>query len=343
VYTVNYDSFGNMVGGGGSGGDRFLFTGREWDGEFLQYYYRARYYDPQTARFDGEDPLGFSAGDTNLYRYVFNSPTVFSDPSGYGIFDFEIKLFGQTFVGPAHPQAGAVGSTLKTYGRAVCVAGAGTAAGAASGAATGAAAGAIGGLVVAGPPGAGAGALAGAGTGAIAGGGAGLFNSIFADDPGDAAKGGAIYGGVAGATGGAGAGALKGKKVADAATQAAREAAKAAAVSRQIEPSNLAAICESMARKDSDAQVQAFALLSLGHCYSGTNDERVGRLLASMIRATRLGIDVRRAAYMSLLILTDRADEYDIGGSLDIRIPEDVDWGLVRSFQQREQRRHARD
>lgn len=30
----------------------------------------------------GQDPLGFAAGDANLYRYVGNSPTNFTDPSG---------------------------------------------------------------------------------------------------------------------------------------------------------------------------------------------------------------------------------------------------------------------
>lgn len=44
--------------------------------------YRARYYDPAVGTFVGEDPLGFGAGDANLYRYVFNSPTNFTDPSG---------------------------------------------------------------------------------------------------------------------------------------------------------------------------------------------------------------------------------------------------------------------
>jgi hypothetical protein len=28
------------------------------------------------------DPLGFDAGDPNLYRFVFNAPTVYADPSG---------------------------------------------------------------------------------------------------------------------------------------------------------------------------------------------------------------------------------------------------------------------
>jgi RHS repeat-associated protein len=41
--------------------------GRELDRETGLYYYRARYYDPKVGRFISEDPIGFSAGDTNLH------------------------------------------------------------------------------------------------------------------------------------------------------------------------------------------------------------------------------------------------------------------------------------
>jgi hypothetical protein len=34
------------------------------------------------SRFLREDPLSFTAGDTNLYRYVFNNPTALTDPTG---------------------------------------------------------------------------------------------------------------------------------------------------------------------------------------------------------------------------------------------------------------------
>lgn len=47
-------------------------------------------YDPRPARFISEDPIGFEGGDTNLYRYVFNSPTNYTDPTGLlveGVFD----------------------------------------------------------------------------------------------------------------------------------------------------------------------------------------------------------------------------------------------------------------
>jgi RHS repeat-associated protein len=61
---------------------RFAYTGREWDGETGQYYYRARYYDPADGRFISEDPIRFRGNDTNLNRHVGNSPTNFIDPSG---------------------------------------------------------------------------------------------------------------------------------------------------------------------------------------------------------------------------------------------------------------------
>jgi hypothetical protein len=39
-------------------------------------------FDPTIARFTSEDPMGFDAGDPNLYRYTGNDPTNATDPSG---------------------------------------------------------------------------------------------------------------------------------------------------------------------------------------------------------------------------------------------------------------------
>ena len=39
-------------------------------------------YDPTIGRWISEDPLGFEAADTNLYRYVENEPNGSADPSG---------------------------------------------------------------------------------------------------------------------------------------------------------------------------------------------------------------------------------------------------------------------
>src|SRR6266849_5001824 len=38
--------------------------------------------DPTTGRWTTEDPMGFDAGDPDLYRYVGNDPTNTTDPSG---------------------------------------------------------------------------------------------------------------------------------------------------------------------------------------------------------------------------------------------------------------------
>jgi RHS repeat-associated protein len=41
----------------------FLPMTNQSDPETGLYYYRARYYDPSTSRFLGEDPSGFEAGE----------------------------------------------------------------------------------------------------------------------------------------------------------------------------------------------------------------------------------------------------------------------------------------
>jgi RHS repeat-associated protein len=119
-------------------GNSYLFTGREYDVETGNYYYRARYYHPRLGRFLQPDPIGYfnlilplvknsgketypelsasgglsaikrflNAGpmgrflledtpfiflhsfdtinytELNLYRYTYNNPTNYNDPSG---------------------------------------------------------------------------------------------------------------------------------------------------------------------------------------------------------------------------------------------------------------------
>jgi RHS repeat-associated protein len=78
-----FDSFGNLLEQTNPlVAFRYGYTGREFDAESGLHFYRARYYDPGIGRFISVDPMGFEAGDTNLYRYVFNSPTQWVDPSG---------------------------------------------------------------------------------------------------------------------------------------------------------------------------------------------------------------------------------------------------------------------
>jgi len=83
VNRVEYDSYGNVVAEvNPAAGDRFKFTGQDYDAETGLYWYWMRYYDPGVGRFTTCDPLGIAAGDLNLTRYVNNSPTTSTDPTG---------------------------------------------------------------------------------------------------------------------------------------------------------------------------------------------------------------------------------------------------------------------
>jgi RHS repeat-associated protein len=84
VNNITYDAFGNITLETHSQVNfRFSYTVRELDSETGLYNYRARYYDPESGRFISEDPIGFEAGDSNVYRYVGNSPLFYVDPSGF--------------------------------------------------------------------------------------------------------------------------------------------------------------------------------------------------------------------------------------------------------------------
>jgi RHS repeat-associated protein len=76
-----YQPFGATTTSGAADANSAQFTGREQDGTGL-YFYRGRYQHPTLQRFVSEDPIGFLAGDPNLYSYVFNSPTNLTDPTG---------------------------------------------------------------------------------------------------------------------------------------------------------------------------------------------------------------------------------------------------------------------
>ena len=78
-----YDAFGNIVAQlNPLLTNPILFASREFDFETGLYYNRARYLDPSTGRWTTQDPMGFVAGDANLYRYVGNMATMATDPNG---------------------------------------------------------------------------------------------------------------------------------------------------------------------------------------------------------------------------------------------------------------------
>jgi len=80
-----------------------LYTGREYDVETGLYHYRRRPYHAQLARFTNRDPIGYEAGDENLYRYVWNMPCTHVDPYGLDVGcepgQCDIALHGYTIKG----------------------------------------------------------------------------------------------------------------------------------------------------------------------------------------------------------------------------------------------------
>jgi RHS repeat-associated protein len=60
----------------------YFFQGRHLDSESGFYYFRNRYYSPDLGRFISRDPIGYAAGDINLYRFVGNGPYGGLDPWG---------------------------------------------------------------------------------------------------------------------------------------------------------------------------------------------------------------------------------------------------------------------
>jgi RHS repeat-associated protein len=74
-----YEAYGQTTT---TGNYPFQFTGRTAVSGSL-YFNRARFYNASVGRFITEDPIGFSTGDSNLYRYARNSPMSLRDPYGY--------------------------------------------------------------------------------------------------------------------------------------------------------------------------------------------------------------------------------------------------------------------
>ena len=90
IEKYTYDAFGTPTITDASGnvrpeswyGNRFMITGREYIKELGIYDYRNRMYQPELGRFLQKDPIGFDAGDANLFRYCGDDPVNRTNPSG---------------------------------------------------------------------------------------------------------------------------------------------------------------------------------------------------------------------------------------------------------------------
>jgi RHS repeat-associated protein len=85
VASADYDAFGAVRSSSGTQGT-FAFSGEQSDPTTGFLYLRARYFDPATGRFNAADTVQPNAPGTqgwNLYAYVANNPTTWTDPSGH--------------------------------------------------------------------------------------------------------------------------------------------------------------------------------------------------------------------------------------------------------------------
>ncbi|MBI1917149.1 MAG: RHS repeat-associated core domain-containing protein, partial [Planctomycetes bacterium] len=78
-----YDAYGSITSQSApASADRFAYTGAERQSDLGYQLHDHRWYDTRTGRWTTEDPKGFDAGDYHLGRYLGNSPTNGTDPSG---------------------------------------------------------------------------------------------------------------------------------------------------------------------------------------------------------------------------------------------------------------------
>lgn len=92
--TYTYESFGTVITSTGDIYNPFKYVGAYGvmdEGNGI-YFMKHRYYDAATGRFLQKDPIGFAAGQTNLYAYVGGNPVTGIDPMG--LFDRGAPLSG---------------------------------------------------------------------------------------------------------------------------------------------------------------------------------------------------------------------------------------------------------
>lgn len=72
-------------------GDRYQFTGHQFDGETSYEYHGARYYNRELGRYMSVDPLATSFFSWSSYNYTLSNPIMMIDPNGKGPEDWVKK------------------------------------------------------------------------------------------------------------------------------------------------------------------------------------------------------------------------------------------------------------
>ena len=80
---IEYNAFGKLTNKSSANNvPTFRYTGKLTDDSTDLQWNINRWYDANVGRWVSEDPIGFVAGDVNLYRYVRNHSSWFLDPLG---------------------------------------------------------------------------------------------------------------------------------------------------------------------------------------------------------------------------------------------------------------------
>lgn len=92
VATYEYGPFGELLRGDGAMAtlNPIRFSTKFQDDETKLLYYGYRYYNPNTGRWSGRDPIE-ERGGSNLYGFVHGEPTGYTDPVGF-----------QSWIGPGY-------------------------------------------------------------------------------------------------------------------------------------------------------------------------------------------------------------------------------------------------
>jgi RHS repeat-associated protein len=63
-------------------GNRYTYTGREWDETLGLHHFRARWMSPLAGRFLGRDPIGYEGSPNGLYTFTSSNALRNTDPTG---------------------------------------------------------------------------------------------------------------------------------------------------------------------------------------------------------------------------------------------------------------------
>ena len=82
MQRLDYDPFGIVTQDSAPGWQPFGYAGGLYDPDTKLVRFGVRDYDAETGRWTSKDPIGFLAGDPNLFSYVFADPANSIDPQG---------------------------------------------------------------------------------------------------------------------------------------------------------------------------------------------------------------------------------------------------------------------